>query len=99
MRTVPELLVEELQFADLLVESHQQWLVEARHHEHTPESIEFCILSFIFEAKKPFHPEQCNGLPAARGLAPSGRRRRGGALDGRAEPPRADAQRVEHFLT
>jgi G3E family GTPase len=35
---------------------HPRWLVEAREHEHTPETIEYGISSFVFRAKRPFHP-------------------------------------------
>ena len=37
-------------------ELHLQWLAEARVNEHTPETIEYGITSFIFRAKRPFHP-------------------------------------------
>ena len=39
-------------------EEHPQWLKEARENEHTPETIEYGISSFIFRAKRPFHPER-----------------------------------------
>ena len=39
---------------------HPQWLTEAREHEHTPETIEYGISSFIFRAKRPFHPVRLN---------------------------------------
>ena len=53
-------------------EEHPQWLAEAREHEHTPETLEYGISSFIFRAKRPFHPERL--------YAALGRRPREGAL-------------------
>mgnify|MGYP002014860033 CR=1 FL=1 len=38
-------------------EMHPQWLTEAREHEHTPETLEYGISSFVFRAKRPFHPQ------------------------------------------
>eukprot|EP00966_Prymnesium_polylepis_P044705 1035465-Prymnesium_polylepis.1 len=55
-------------------EEHPQWLAEAREHEHTPETVEYGISSFIFRARRPFHPER---LHAALGSRP-----RSGALAG-----------------
>ena len=55
-------------------EQHPQWLAEARENEHTPETIEYGITSFVFQAKRPFHPER---LMAALGNQP-----RTGALVG-----------------
>ena len=37
-------------------EQHSLWLTEAREHEHTPETVEYGISSFVFRAKRPFHP-------------------------------------------
>merc|ERR1711965_1231431 len=37
-------------------EKHPLWLKEARENEHTPETVEYGISSFIFRAKRPFHP-------------------------------------------
>ena len=55
-------------------EQHSQWLVEARVGEHTSESMEYGVTSFIFRAKRPFHPERLN--------AALGSRPREGALAG-----------------
>ena len=54
--------------------AHPQWLAEAREHEHTPETLEYGISSFVFRAKRPFHPQR---LHAALGCRP-----RPGALAG-----------------
>lgn len=35
-----------------------KWLAEARTGEHTPESVEYGISSFIFRSKRPFNPEK-----------------------------------------
>ena len=48
-------------------EEHPQWLTEAREGEHTPETLEYGISSFVFRAKRPFHPER---LHAALGSRP-----------------------------
>lgn len=39
-------------------EEYPGWLAEAREHAHTPETIEYSISSFIYKAKRPFHPER-----------------------------------------
>ena len=39
-------------------EEHPKWLAEAREHEHAPETLEYGISSFIYRAKRPFHPER-----------------------------------------
>ena len=48
-------------------ETHPQWLAEARENEHTPETIEYGISSFIYRAARPFHPQR---LHAALGSQP-----------------------------
>lgn len=35
---------------------HPAWLTEARHGEHTPESVEYGISSFTFRSRSPFDP-------------------------------------------
>eukprot|EP00966_Prymnesium_polylepis_P043026 999588-Prymnesium_polylepis.1 len=45
---------------------HPQWLTEAREHEHKPETLEYDISSFIFRAKRPFHPERLYAALASR---------------------------------
>ena len=70
----PDALLGKARFSMERAEQHPQWLAEAREHEHTPETLEYGISSFIFRAKRPFHPER---LHAALALQP-----REGALGG-----------------
>jgi hypothetical protein len=39
-------------------EENPGWLKEARHGEHTPESVEYAISSFTFRARRPFDPSK-----------------------------------------
>ena len=52
----PEEVLGKARFTMASAEAHPQWLAEAREHEHTPETVEYGISSFIFRAKRPFHP-------------------------------------------
>ena len=54
----PHLLFGEARFDMDTASAHPNWLVEARENEHTPETIEYGISSFIFRSRKPFHPER-----------------------------------------
>ena len=80
--SLPTFLVWQARFSMDKAEQHPQWLVEAREHEHTPETVEYerralrhrCyarptygrrallrrygISSFVFRARRPFHPER-----------------------------------------
>jgi G3E family GTPase len=54
-------------------EENAQWLKEARHGEHTPETIEYGIQGYTFKARRPFHPQRlhdaldrCQAAPAPR---------------------------------
>ena len=70
----PAALLQKARFSMQEAEEHPKWLVEAREHEHTPETIEYGISSFVFRAKRPFHPERLH--------ATLGSRPRSGALAG-----------------
>ena len=70
----PKVLLGMARFSMQSAEEHPQWLKEARENEHTPETIEYGIGSFVFRAKRPFHPERLH--------AALGRRPRTGALAG-----------------
>jgi len=72
-RIEPALLLGTKRFSLDKAEQNTRWLVEARQNEHTPETAEYGISSFVFRARRPFHPER---LQAA-----LGRRPRVGALD------------------
>ena len=52
----PATLLGTTRFSMQEAEKHPQWLTEAREHEHKPETVEYGISSFIFRAKRPFHP-------------------------------------------
>ena len=52
------LLLNKARFDMARAEEHPEWLKEAREHEHTPETIEYGISSFVFRASRPFHPER-----------------------------------------
>ena len=63
----PTLLLGKERFQLRRAEEHPQWLAEAREHEHTPETVEYGISSFIYRATRPFHPQR---LHAALGSQP-----------------------------
>ena len=63
----PASLLAKARFSMQQAEEHPQWLVEAREHEHTPETVEYGISSFVFRAERPFHPIR---LKAALGARP-----------------------------
>ena len=63
----PATLLGTARFSMDKAEEHPQWLKEAREHEHTPETLEYGISSFVFRAKRPFHPMR---LQAALGSRP-----------------------------
>ena len=45
-------------FALHRAEAHPMWLKEARTHEHTPETVEYGISSFVFRHADPLHPRR-----------------------------------------
>ena len=65
-RVEPSLLLAKARFSLRKAEEHPQWLQEARAHEHTPETLEFGISSFIYRAKRPFHPARLHAALCAR---------------------------------
>ena len=62
----PSQLLDRARFSMQRAEAHPQWLTEAREHEHTPETVEYGISSFIFRAKRPFHPERLHAALGGR---------------------------------
>ena len=54
----PAVLLGKERFQLRRAQEHPQWLAEAREHEHSPETVEFGISSFIYRATKPFHPQR-----------------------------------------
>ena len=72
----PALVLGAARFSMARAEGHPMWLKEAREHEHTPETVEYGISSFVYRAKRPFHPERLSAaLPPGTGSIP-----RAGAL-------------------
>lgn len=69
----PGLLLGKARFQMAKAAEHPEWLKEAREHEHTPETVEFGISSFVFRSQLPFHPERLHAALASRPRA--------GALD------------------
>lgn len=65
-RIEPKLLLDKARFSLQEAEQHPEWLLEAREHEHTPETIEYGISSFIYKAKRPFHPQRLHETLAVR---------------------------------
>lgn len=43
---------------EMQAEENPDWLKEARHGEHKPESVEYAISSFTFRSRLPFHPSK-----------------------------------------
>ena len=60
----PSALLDKARFQMQRAKAHPQWLKEAREHEHTPETIEYGISSFVFRAYLPFHPERLHNALA-----------------------------------
>eukprot|EP00931_Biecheleriopsis_adriatica_P100805 TRINITY_DN76048_c0_g1_i1.p1 TRINITY_DN76048_c0_g1~~TRINITY_DN76048_c0_g1_i1.p1 ORF type:complete len:941 (+),score=180.12 TRINITY_DN76048_c0_g1_i1:20-2842(+) len=58
----PSKIFEVSRFSMSTAAANPKWLTEARHGEHVPESVEFGITSFIFRARKPFHPARLHKL-------------------------------------
>ena len=66
-RLPPESLLGTARFNMQRAEEHPDWLTQARENEHTPETLEYGISSFVFRARRPFHPGR---LAAALGSRP-----------------------------
>ena len=64
----PPALLNSARFNMQKAEEHPHWLKEARENEHTPETLEYGISSFIFRAKRPFHPERLHATLGRRPL-------------------------------
>ena len=62
----PAALLERARFSMDKAETYPQWLAEARENEHTPETLEYGISSFVFRAKRPFHPERLHAALGGR---------------------------------
>jgi len=62
----PDALLGKARFSLERAEEHPHWLAEAREHEHTPETLEYGISSFIFRARRPFHPARLHAALGGR---------------------------------
>ena len=62
----PGLLLDTARFSLRNAEKHPLWLMEAREHQHTPETLEYGISSFVFRATRPFHPGRLHAALCAR---------------------------------
>ena len=65
-RLEPSVLLDKARFSLRTAETHPNWLAEAREHEHLPETIEYGISSFIYRAKRPFHPQRLHAAFCSR---------------------------------
>jgi G3E family GTPase len=65
-RLEPSVLLDKARFSLRVAETHPNWLAEAREHEHLPETVEYGISSFIYRAKRPFHPQRLHGAFCSR---------------------------------
>ena len=65
-RLEPSVLLGKARFSLLKAAEYPEWLAEAREHEHTPETTEYGISSFIYRAKRPFHPERLHHAMCSR---------------------------------
>lgn len=61
-------------FSAIKAAEHPEWLVEARHGQHTPETVEYAVSSFTYRNRLPFHPQRLyDALNSATASLASGR--------------------------
>lgn len=65
-RIQPDVLLGKARFNLEKAEEYPDWLAEARENEHTPETVEYGISSFIYRAKRPFHPQRLHDALCSR---------------------------------
>ena len=65
-RVEPARLLGKARFSLRKAEEHPDWLREARAHQHVPETVEYGISSFIFRARRPFHPARLHAALCVR---------------------------------
>ncbi|KAJ8611368.1 hypothetical protein CTAYLR_006478 [Chrysophaeum taylorii] len=54
----PDVVLKTGKFAMQAAQQHPMWLKEARHGEHTPETLEYDVSSLVFRHRTPLHPRR-----------------------------------------